>query len=211
MGPSDKQHSESRAPLAWPGGRPPGDDLGAPYPDRWDANSGCLLIVLGLFAAASGVTCMIMRTSVPVWVYILLGIGAAPTAVCEIRRAFRRVRWHRAIKPINEQIEQRELILAEVWARHGGRLEEIARICGIVGDTMGWHGNQFLPDDPLAIVLWNHEYSRDAVTALNKIEEEFGLEIFCLAERIKTGLQENPRTTFGEFVDWVFEEREKSA
>ena len=62
MGPSDKQPSESRAPLAWPDGKPPGEELGAPYPDRWDANSGCLLIVLGLFAAVAPAQVVSART-----------------------------------------------------------------------------------------------------------------------------------------------------
>jgi hypothetical protein len=205
----DKQAAEEQLPyppLAWPKGRSPGSHLGAPYPDGLDATNGCLFILIGTFTMAIGITCLILGTDVPRWIYWPLGIGVAIAALGEIRSTIRRARWHKVYGPVDKQLAQRDLTLEIAWGKENTRLEEIGIICGVVGDHMGWDSDHFMPQDPLSIVLWNHMDSFSFTETMQELEHRFHMRAFHLIGHVKTNLKSNPDAVFSDFINWVLAE-----
>jgi hypothetical protein len=98
-------------------------------------------------------------------------------------------------------VKRRGAIPSELWGAAPRRWQVAREVSAIVKDAIGWTTDNFLPHDPVDILLWGGWYDLAEVEAIWKIEERFVVAISELdIERIwKHGL------TLGQLVDILLE------
>jgi hypothetical protein len=92
-----------------------------------------------------------------------------------------------------KQLLTRSLFPCEQWVEYGPQ-DAVLRILELVQRELNWPKHNFLPDDPLALVVTG--YDLDDVYALNEIKRQFGVsysdrDMECIV---------NEQWTLGSFV-----------
>lgn len=106
-----------------------------------------------------------------------------------------------ALRDMQQQVERRGPITAEVWGVEPSRWQVARRVAVIIKDAIGWKADHFIPDDPVDILLWGGWYDMGEVDAMMRIERQFAVDILKeLSEAIFKG-----QMTFGQLVDYLIE------
>jgi len=104
-------------------------------------------------------------------------------------------RFQPIVRSIEQQLCERP-DTSQLWGADPDRQRISSAIRKIAQEECGWPNDRFIPADPLDIVLWGHKDGLDNVSAVMRIEKEFG---FSLPDSDS----ERPRWggTLGELVD----------
>jgi hypothetical protein len=106
----------------------------------------------------------------------------------------------RAFREMDRFVKRRGPIPSEFWGGDPRRCEVAQKVSSIIKGTIGWTTDNFLPDDPVDILLWGGWYDLAEVEAIMEIEKQFVLDIpKDEIEKIFGGL------TLGELVDYLLE------
>jgi hypothetical protein len=98
-------------------------------------------------------------------------------------------------------VKHRGPVPAELWGADPRRCRVARSVSALIKQTIAWTSDNFLPNDPVDILLWGGWYGIGEVESLISIEERYVVEIpQPMAEKIwKEGL------TLGQLVDYVIE------
>ncbi len=99
-------------------------------------------------------------------------------------------------------VQQRGAIPTEFWGADPRRADVGQRVCTIIKNTVGWTTDNFLPDDPLEILLWDNGDGLCALDAIFQTENQFVVDLprEMISEKIwKQG------GTLGWLIDYLLE------
>ena len=102
-------------------------------------------------------------------------------------------RFHPIVRSIEQQLRDRP-DTSQLWGADPRRQRVSSAIRKIAEEECGWPNDRFIPADPFDIVFWGHTDGLDDVSAVMRIEKEFGLNLPD-SERLRW------QGTLGELVD----------
>jgi len=115
------------------------------------------------------------------------------------------VRWRLRAFPLIREVHTRLAIRPTETLSLFGEAPSLqhtaATLATIAAQVIGWPSDRFLPDDPLATILWAHEDGLDDTSAILAMENEFGVELpMAWLETMWTG-------SWGDFVNAIHRKR----
>lgn len=115
------------------------------------------------------------------------------------------LRWKSRANPIVREIHallaNRSTVTVSIFGDDPSLRETAATMANIAAQEIGWPNDRFLPDDPLATVLWAHEDGLDDMAAIQSIEEEFGIVLPM------DWIESEWSGTWGDFVNAIHRKR----
>jgi len=98
-------------------------------------------------------------------------------------------------------VKERGPIPPEVWGVDSQRRQAALKVSAIIKDAIGWTAANFVPDDPVDILLWHGCYDLGELDAVLRMEAAFFVEIpeHKREEIWRSGL------TLGQLVDYLLE------
>lgn len=85
----------------------------------------------------------------------------------------------RRFRPIVQDIERQLLDRPDtsgLWGPDPRRQKASAALRRLIMEELGWPNDRFIPEDPPGVVFWAHRDGLDGVTALTRLEREFGVQ-----------------------------------
>ena len=80
-------------------------------------------------------------------------------------------------------------------------LDTASIVENIAREEIGWHTGRFIPEDPLATVLWAHVDGLDDIGAILAVEERFGIQL------PEAWIEAHWAGRWGDFVNAVHQKR----
>lgn len=83
-------------------------------------------------------------------------------------------------RPLVRCIEQQLLgrpDTSELWPTDPLRQKLSSALRRLIKEEFGWPNDHFIPADPFGIALWAHQDGLDDVSAVRRIEQEFGYQM----------------------------------
>jgi hypothetical protein len=107
----------------------------------------------------------------------------------------------RAFREMDRLVQQRGPIPPELWGADPCSWRVAQQVASIVRRSISWTSDNFLPDDPVDILLWGGWYDLGEVEVIRGVERRFVIDIpEALAKKIfSEGL------TLGQLVDHIIE------
>jgi hypothetical protein len=81
------------------------------------------------------------------------------------------------IREIHTLLANRSIETVALFGDDPSLRDTAATLATIAAREIGWPNDRFLPDDPLATVLWAHEDGLDDMAAIQSIETTIGIEL----------------------------------
>ena len=85
-------------------------------------------------------------------------------------------RFHPMVRSIEQQLRDRP-DTSQFWGADPRRQRVSSAIRKIAEKECGWPNDHFIPADPLDLVFWGHKDGLDDVSAVMRIEKEFGFDL----------------------------------
>ena len=90
--------------------------------------------------------------------------------------ALEQARFRPMVHSIERQLRERPETSGE-WPPNPRQQEICSALRRLIKEEFGWPNDHFIPTDPFGIAFWAHQDGLDDVSAVQRMEQEFGLRV----------------------------------